>query len=199
MKHRMTFRRGVAAQKNVVPAAALAVSAIALFVALSGTGAASGLVGQSRTHVSSGVIARTFLVMPQGTDGGRGSSVDDGVQIAIGHFRQRQPNAIIEVIWTGHVSVHSPYGGSFGACRFQVQLDHGATPDGDGGKAIVGPTPDGGVPVGVTAFFSGSNELAPGRHSLNVVVQSPDGDSCYIDPGNFRESFAVEEWSPTPR
>ena len=151
--------------KSVLPGAALAVSAIALFVALSGVGAASGLVGRSTKHVSSGVIARTFLVMPRGTDGGKGSPVlDGGYRIPLGRFRQRQANSIIEVIWTGHVSNRS----SGEECNFQLQLDYGSTPNGDGGKAIVGPTPDGGVPVGVTAFFSGSNELAPGRHSLKI-------------------------------
>jgi hypothetical protein len=194
--HRMTFQRCPAAQRGVVPGAALAVSALALFVALSGVGVASGVVGQPRTQTG-GVIARTFLVMRQGTNEGQ-QLYGGGVRISIGQFRQRQPNSIIEVIWTGHVSDRSSWGG---VCRFQLQLDVGAAPDGDGGKAIVGPTSDDGVPVGITAFFSGSNEVAPGRHSLSVVVQSTGGSDydCYMDPGNFRESFVVEEWSPTPR
>jgi len=178
--------------RYVLSSAALAVSVIALFVALSGTGVASGRVEQSRT-TASGPIARSFLVMKKGV-GTTPKNVHKGARIRIGHFGKRRTSSIIEVIWTGHVSAVS--GDPLEACSFQLQVDR-RTADGYGGNAIVGGTRrrGGGVPVGVSAFF---RSLDRGGHALNVVIRATGdarGDSCYMDPGNWHESFVVEEWS----
>jgi hypothetical protein len=188
--------------RYVLPGAALAVSSIALFIALSGTGAASGLVGQSSAMKTSSVIRRTLLHMMNGpiTHGGTAN----GVRFVVGHFRKAEPSSIIKVTWTGEIGANHGLSAN-DYCSFQLQVSE-LQPDGNGGSAMVTPTTTGHanalVPVGVTATFT--NSLGPGRHALSLWIQSKrNRDRCDTDPereiygppGGAHETFLVEEWS----
>jgi hypothetical protein len=80
-----------------------------------------------------------------------------------------------------------------GFCDFQIRID-GAAPGDDAGRAVTGGTNTFGTPVGVTALFSG---LAAGSHTVAVFDRGSvaAGGSCDINPGQFPETFLIEEQS----
>jgi hypothetical protein len=109
---------------------------------------------------------------------------------SVGTFTKQAAANVIKVTWTGHARALNA---TSGFCDFQIRID-GAAPDDNAGRAVTGGTNTFGTPVGVTALFSG---LAAGSHTVTVFDRGSvaAGGSCDINPGQFPETFLIEEQS----
>jgi hypothetical protein len=109
---------------------------------------------------------------------------------SVGTFTKQAAANVIKVTWNGHARAINA---TSGFCDFQIRID-GAAPDDNAGRAVTGGTNVFGTPVGVTALFSG---LAAGSHTVTVFDRGSvaAGGSCAINPGQFPETFLIEEQS----
>lgn len=134
-------------------------------------------------------IKRTVLV--QAVFAGDAAPSGTFTQLAsVGTFTKQAAANVIKVTWNGHARALNA---TSGFCDFQIRID-GAAPDDNAGRAVTGGTNTFGTPVGVTALFSG---LAAGSHTVTVFDRGSvaAGGSCDINPGQFPETFLIEEQS----